>query len=173
MNLYGNELNYMSTAWLAGYALGELPSNIAITRIRPSIWIPTAEVCLVAARRKSLILRCTDSMVCPHCTPISTHRCSPNLCASLLYRQDPSFHILEPQLSDSRALGKRFLSRNKLRYCLVVQAKRACEKMLHLHNPGVIGYMMSGILVTAVYKLDGLHRLSGWRWLCRPGKPWQ
>lgn len=44
LNLYGNELNYMVSAWTAGYVIGEIPSNIILTRVRPSIWIPSMEV---------------------------------------------------------------------------------------------------------------------------------
>ena len=44
LSLYGNELNYMVSAWTVGYVIGEIPSNIIITRIRPSIWIPAMEV---------------------------------------------------------------------------------------------------------------------------------
>ena len=34
----------MQTCWTVGYVIGEIPSNLALTRIRPSIWIPTLEV---------------------------------------------------------------------------------------------------------------------------------
>ncbi|KAH6892540.1 major facilitator superfamily transporter [Thelonectria olida] len=44
LNMYGNELNYMQTLWTVGYVIGEIPSNILLTRIRPSIWIPACEV---------------------------------------------------------------------------------------------------------------------------------
>ncbi|SCO50160.1 related to transporter protein [Fusarium fujikuroi] len=44
MNLFGNELNYMQTCWTVGYVIGEIPSNMLLTRIRPSIWIPACEV---------------------------------------------------------------------------------------------------------------------------------
>lgn len=44
LNLYGNQLNYMQTLWTVGYVLGEIPSNLLLTRIRPSIWIPACEV---------------------------------------------------------------------------------------------------------------------------------
>lgn len=47
LNLYGNELNYMTTAWTVGYVIGEIPSNIVLTRVRPSIWIPACEVSLL------------------------------------------------------------------------------------------------------------------------------
>lgn len=51
MGLWGNELNYMQTAWTIGYVIGEIPSNLLLTRIRPSIWIPCCEVCLRASLR--------------------------------------------------------------------------------------------------------------------------
>ncbi|RMD41710.1 hypothetical protein DV735_g3386, partial [Chaetothyriales sp. CBS 134920] len=44
LNLYGNELNYMQSLWTVGYVIGEIPSNILLTRVRPSIWIPACEV---------------------------------------------------------------------------------------------------------------------------------
>ncbi|KAM7197904.1 Major facilitator superfamily domain containing protein [Rhypophila sp. PSN 637] len=44
MALFGNELNYMQTCWTVGYVVGQVPSNILLTRIRPSVWIPTCEV---------------------------------------------------------------------------------------------------------------------------------
>lgn len=44
LGLYGNELNYMQSCWTAGYVIGQIPSNIMLTRIRPSIWIPSMEV---------------------------------------------------------------------------------------------------------------------------------
>ncbi|KAK2804086.1 hypothetical protein FQN51_002617 [Onygenales sp. PD_10] len=44
LGLYKNQLNYMQTAWTVGYVIGEIPSNIALTRVRPKYWIPTMEV---------------------------------------------------------------------------------------------------------------------------------
>lgn len=34
----------MQTLWTVGYVLGEIPSNMILTRVRPSIWIPLLEV---------------------------------------------------------------------------------------------------------------------------------
>lgn len=44
LSLYGNQLNYMTSIWTVGYVIGQLPSNMILTRVRPSIWIPTMEV---------------------------------------------------------------------------------------------------------------------------------
>ncbi|KAK1148123.1 hypothetical protein N8T08_010762 [Aspergillus melleus] len=44
LSLYGNELNYMQTCWTVGYVIGEIPSNIILTRIRPRYWIPAMEL---------------------------------------------------------------------------------------------------------------------------------
>ncbi|KAI0707068.1 MFS general substrate transporter [Earliella scabrosa] len=44
LGLHGNQLNYITTAWTCGYVIGQIPSNMLITRIRPSLWIPTMEV---------------------------------------------------------------------------------------------------------------------------------
>ncbi|KAI9168041.1 MFS transporter PfmaC [Paramyrothecium foliicola] len=59
MGLWGNELNYMQTAWTVGYVIGEIPSNMLLTRIRPSIWIPTCEVAWSVMT--ILLAKCTNT----------------------------------------------------------------------------------------------------------------
>lgn len=34
----------MQTCWTVGYVIGEIPSNLVLTRVRPSIWIPSLEI---------------------------------------------------------------------------------------------------------------------------------
>ena len=34
----------MQTCWTVGYVLGQIPSNLILTRVRPSLWIPTLEL---------------------------------------------------------------------------------------------------------------------------------
>ncbi|KUI64112.1 Pantothenate transporter liz1 [Cytospora mali] len=59
LNLYGNELNYMTTVWTVGYVIGEIPSNMLLTKIRPSIWIPACEV--VWSILTILMCKCTSA----------------------------------------------------------------------------------------------------------------
>ncbi|OIW34138.1 MFS general substrate transporter [Coniochaeta ligniaria NRRL 30616] len=59
LGLFGNELNYMQTCWTVGYVLGEIPSNILLTRVRPSIWIPSCEV--TWAVLTILLAKCTTT----------------------------------------------------------------------------------------------------------------
>ncbi|KAH8910348.1 MFS general substrate transporter [Coniochaeta sp. PMI_546] len=59
LGLFGNELNYMQTCWTVGYVLGEIPSNILLTRVRPSIWIPACEV--TWAVLTILLAKCTTT----------------------------------------------------------------------------------------------------------------
>lgn len=40
----GNDLNYLTTYWTIGYILGNMPSQIILTKVRPSIWLPTMEI---------------------------------------------------------------------------------------------------------------------------------
>ena len=42
--MLGNQYNYAVTLWTVGYIIGEIPSNLVLTKIRPSIWIPTLEL---------------------------------------------------------------------------------------------------------------------------------
>ncbi|KAF2712168.1 pantothenate transporter liz1 [Pleomassaria siparia CBS 279.74] len=42
--LTGNDLNYLTTYWTIGYILGQIPSQLIMLKIRPSIWLPTLEL---------------------------------------------------------------------------------------------------------------------------------
>ncbi|KAL2848597.1 major facilitator superfamily domain-containing protein [Aspergillus pseudodeflectus] len=44
LGMYQNQLNYMQACWTVGYVIGEIPSNMLLTRIRPRYWLPTMEL---------------------------------------------------------------------------------------------------------------------------------
>ncbi|EXJ86416.1 hypothetical protein A1O3_03367 [Capronia epimyces CBS 606.96] len=44
LKLYGSELTYASNVNTAGYVIGQIPAVILVTRVRPSILIPTVEI---------------------------------------------------------------------------------------------------------------------------------
>lgn len=44
LQLTGNDLNYLTTFFNIGYIIGQLPSQLILTRIRPSIWLPSLEL---------------------------------------------------------------------------------------------------------------------------------
>jgi len=44
LNLYGNQYNYIVVAWTVGYIVGQLPSNLILTRVPAHVWIPFQEV---------------------------------------------------------------------------------------------------------------------------------
>ncbi|OQN97578.1 hypothetical protein B0A48_16442 [Cryoendolithus antarcticus] len=39
-----NQLNLIDVAWTSGYVIGQIPSQIVLTKVRPSIWIPSCEL---------------------------------------------------------------------------------------------------------------------------------
>lgn len=56
LKMNGNQLNLIDVAWTTGYVIGQIPSQIILTKVRPSIWIPSCEMvwtiltlCLAAA----------------------------------------------------------------------------------------------------------------------------
>lgn len=44
LKLKGNDLNLLTTYWTIGYIIGQFPSQMIMTKIRPSIWLPTMEL---------------------------------------------------------------------------------------------------------------------------------
>ena len=63
LEMNGNEINYIDIAWTVGYVIGQIPSQIVLTKVRPSIWIPTCELiwstltfCLAAAKTSNHVV---------------------------------------------------------------------------------------------------------------------
>lgn len=44
LGLYGDELNYFTTAFNVAYAVMLIPSQVIMTWVRPSFWLPALEV---------------------------------------------------------------------------------------------------------------------------------
>ncbi|BCS23791.1 uncharacterized protein APUU_40235A [Aspergillus puulaauensis] len=44
LGMYENQLNYMQASWTVGYVIGEIPSNMLLTKIRPRYWLPAMEL---------------------------------------------------------------------------------------------------------------------------------
>ncbi|KAI8931058.1 hypothetical protein NX059_012069 [Plenodomus lindquistii] len=58
-----NEINLIDTAWTVGYVIGQIPSQIVLTKVRPSLWLPTCELvwtvltfCLVSAKTSNHVI---------------------------------------------------------------------------------------------------------------------
>ncbi|KAK4616492.1 Pantothenate transporter liz1 [Fulvia fulva] len=58
-----NQLNLIDVAWTTGYVVGQIPSQIILTKVRPSIWIPSCEMvwtiltfCLAAAKTSNHVI---------------------------------------------------------------------------------------------------------------------
>ncbi|KAF2167409.1 hypothetical protein M409DRAFT_66020 [Zasmidium cellare ATCC 36951] len=58
-----DQINLVDTAWTVGYVVGQIPSQILLTKIRPSYWIPFCEMiwtvltfCLAAAKTSNHVI---------------------------------------------------------------------------------------------------------------------
>ncbi|GAA5959973.1 hypothetical protein JCM21900_001446 [Sporobolomyces salmonicolor] len=44
LNMYGNELTTAISVWTVGYCVGQIPSNLILTRVSPRWWLPFLEI---------------------------------------------------------------------------------------------------------------------------------
>ncbi|KAL6705102.1 hypothetical protein ACN47E_007361 [Coniothyrium glycines] len=63
LDMNNNEINLIDTAWTVGYVVGQIPSQIILTKVRPSIWVPSCELvwtmltfCLAAAKTSNHVI---------------------------------------------------------------------------------------------------------------------
>lgn len=77
----------MQTCWTVGYVIGELPSNVMLTKIRPKYWLPALEVrTLVYLITLDLLTFHLADMDYPDLLHLQSQQCYPALCNSLLRR---------------------------------------------------------------------------------------
>ena len=63
LHMNGIQLNLIDTAWTVGYVVGQIPSQMILTKVRPSIWIPSCELvwtlltfCIAAAKTSNHVI---------------------------------------------------------------------------------------------------------------------
>ncbi|KAI1459561.1 MFS general substrate transporter [Annulohypoxylon moriforme] len=63
LSMNGNQINLVDTAWTVGYVVGQIPSQVILTKVRPSIWVPACELiwtiltfCLAAAKTSNHVI---------------------------------------------------------------------------------------------------------------------
>lgn len=104
LGLYGNQLNYMQTCWTVGecqhqmdsacllltqlgYVIGEIPSNIVLTRVRPRYWLPALEVTTALhyplPKSRQLTIK-TVSLDHPHLLHLQSQQCNSTICHPFL-----------------------------------------------------------------------------------------
>lgn len=91
-----NQLNLVDVAWTTGYVVGQLPSQFILTKVRPSIWIPSCELVWTVL---TFCLAATNSS-----TQVITIRFFVGLAESIFY---PAAHFLMGSWYKPSELGKR------------------------------------------------------------------
>nr|XP_019048799.1 hypothetical protein I302_02574 [Kwoniella bestiolae CBS 10118]OCF27729.1 hypothetical protein I302_02574 [Kwoniella bestiolae CBS 10118] len=140
LNLYGNEYNYFTTCVLlrlcSRYAIFLIPSQIMITRVRPSLWLPTLEACWgvltigmykVHSAKQVYILRAFIGALEATCYPGAIM-----LLMSWYTPVELAFRI----------------------------------GFYHSCQTDPCASQLAGALQAAIYNnMDGIHGISGWRWM--------
>ncbi|EIM85372.1 MFS general substrate transporter, partial [Stereum hirsutum FP-91666 SS1] len=130
----GNQLNYITAAWTVGYVVGQIPSQMLLQKVRPSVWIPAMELTWS-------ILTLTLTW-CNGYSMLAAMRFFIGLAESTFY---PAIQYV---------IGSWYKNEEL--------AKRACI----FHTASALGPIISGESSVGAYNgLNGVHGMSGWRWL--------
>lgn len=166
--MYGNQLVTSTSIFTVGYVIGQIPSNLLLTRISPRWVIPAVQdndsLCCDTRADYSYSLR-SDGVLLPcvhlpsshirHYTPCAsssaylsiTHKALMTLHPLIARRSGfyPGIHYLLGSWYTPQELGKRAMV---------------------FWLAGSIGQLFSGFLQAAAYtNLNGVSGLAGWRWL--------
>ncbi|KAB8276199.1 major facilitator superfamily domain-containing protein [Aspergillus minisclerotigenes] len=137
LNMYGNELVTSTSIYTVGYVIGQIPSNLLLTRISPRWVIPAVRI-PPAYIPSHYVIALTDSPQLEVGWGIAT------ICTSSVqsYR---SLYAIRFLVGLFEWIGKRAMV---------------------FWLAGSIGTLFSGFLQSAAYtNLNGVHGHAGWRWL--------
>lgn len=160
LGLYGNELNYFTTYFSVSYCIMLIPSQVIMTWVRPSWWLPSLEIAWGVMT--GLIALCQNAK------QVYVLRVFLGLFESSAW---PGMMTLFSKSSTGTSPSTNFgpfLPANTLRTCLVYwyTPTELAKRMGFYHSCQAIGSMMSGALQTAILNtVDGVHGIAGWRWL--------
>lgn len=169
LGLYGEQLNIMQTCWTVGYVIGQLPSNILLTKLRPSRWIPAAEVlwtvltfCLsrCSTAKQIYVLRFfigTAPRDPVWLDPANTS--TSGLAESTFY---PGMQYIIGRYVLSTQTHVRDLGANSS--CSWYRKDELAKRSCIFHTSSAIASMFSGYLMAAVYHLGGKGGYKGWQW---------
>lgn len=176
LSLYSNELNYMQTCWTVGYVIGQIPSNIILTRVRPSIWIPSMEVRIKLSVQRKWLTRIRSYGVCllsVSADVIQRAKCIlfvfSLVCSNAHSYAPKSWDIfwVHANIPSGLAEGSFYPGMQYVIgswYRKDELAKRSCI----FHTSSAIATMCSGYLMASVYHLGGRNGFAGWQWYVRP-----
>ena len=140
LKMNANELNLIDVAWTTGYVIGQLPSQVILTKVRPSIWIPSCE--LVWTILTFCIAACTTS------NQVIAIRFFVGLVESIFY---PAAHFLLGSWYKPSELGKR---------ACIFHASAAAAGMFSGYLQAAVYKGMNGTLGKAgwqwLFVMDGL-----------------
>ncbi|KAK6905288.1 hypothetical protein I203_106110 [Kwoniella mangroviensis CBS 8507] len=158
LSLYGNEYNYFTTWFNVGYAIFLIPSQIVITHVRPSLWLPTLEafwgvltvsMYKVHNYKQVYVLRAFIGAL--------EATCYPGAIMLLMSWYTPVELAFRIGFYHSCQTGKCGSEQ-------IFEAKLTVRRSQLAIWPRVL--KLAGALQAAIYtNLDGINGISGWRWM--------
>lgn len=152
LSLYGNELNYANAVWSAAYVIGQVPSNMLLTRVNAPLYIAFIEFAwtvftFATAGVKDVNQLYVFRFLCVHPSSMTPFTVS-NLCSSVgLFEAG---HFPAVMYVCSSYYKPHELARRNTLIQIFTQ----------------VGPLFSGFLMAAVFAgLDGARGLPGWRWM--------
>lgn len=159
LGLWGNELTYMTTFWTVGYVIGGIPSNMLLTRIRPSILVPACEVRTYYHVPFFVYVLCQLFANSLSHKQVTWSILTIIMCKCTSAKQIYALRFLIGLAESGFYPGMQYIIGSWYRRDEL--AKRSCI----FHTSSSLGQMFSGYLMAAVYNLDGKNGFAGWQWL--------
>jgi ACS family pantothenate transporter-like MFS transporter len=159
----------MQTCWTVGYVIGEIPSNIILTKFRPRYWLPALEVCMQSC---FTVYQDTNASEQLTWTILTFCTCKANSATQLYVirffvgknKFESAFicrvdtNMMSGLAESAFYPGMQYIIGSWYRRDEL--AKRSCI----FHTSSSIATMFSGYLMAAVYHLGGVGGFKGWQW---------
>ncbi|KAJ0156131.1 putative transporter [Colletotrichum tanaceti] len=158
LGLVGNQFNTAVSIFNAGYMIAQLPSNMLITRVRPSIYMPC---CVLAWSCVSAATAAAENF-----GTLIAIRIVLGIVEAPFFPGVRRLSSFTPSTSDH--IHQRLKYRRQVLYilsCWYTQKELAFRTAI-LYSGMLVATAFSGLIAAAVFShLDGARGLAGWQWL--------
>lgn len=153
LSMYGNQLVTSTSIWTVGYVIGQIPSNLILTRVSPRWVIPALEL---------------GWGICTFCTS-SVQSYGSLYALRFLVGLFEYVTMIPPLLAwplNARTNRSGFYPGIHYMLGSWYTPQEIGKRAMIFWLAGSVGTMFSGFLQAAAYtNLDGVHGYAGWRWL--------
>jgi MFS family permease len=149
LNLTSIQYQTCVSILFVGYILGQIPSNMLLTRVRPSIWMASAMALWAIVSALTAVAKDFTGLL---------------LTRFFLGITEAPYYPYASLQHPSQSLLTSFSGALYMLSCFYTR-KEIATRISILYTGNILATAFAGLIALGIFEMDGMAGLSGWRWV--------